>query len=79
MVPTVLLPTADPILIQETSDGLYAAGITELAVLESAVMLGSGLCASDIPSGVGVTAKDAVTGLAANMAALFDHEGNLRR
>ena len=79
MVPAVLLPTVDPILIQETSDGLYAAGITELAALESAVMLGSGLCASDIPSGVGVTAEDAVTGLAANMAAVFDHEGNLRR
>lgn len=79
VVPTVLLPTADPILIQETSDGLYAAGITELAALESAVMMASDLCASDIPSGVGVTAEDAVTGLAANMAAVFDHEGNLRR
>lgn len=79
VVPTVLLPTVDPILIQETSDGLHAAGITELAALESAVMMASDLCASDVPSGVGVTAEDAVTGLAANMAAIFDHEGNLRR
>ena len=78
-VPAVSPPTADPILIQETSDGLYAAGITELAALESAVMMASDLCASDVPSGVGVTAEDAVTGLAANMAAVFDHEGNLRR
>lgn len=78
-IPAASTPTVDPILIRKTSDGLHAAGITELAALESAVMLGSGLCASDIPSGVGVTAKDAVTGLAANMAALFDHEGNLRR
>ena len=77
-VPTVSLPTADPILIQKTGDSLHTASITELAALESAVMLGSGLCASDIPSGVGVTAEDAVTGLAANMAAVFDHEGNLR-
>ena len=77
-VSAVSLPTADPILIHETNDGLHTAGITELAALESAVMLGSGLCASDIPSGVGVTAEDAVTGLAANMAAVFDHEGNLR-
>ena len=78
-VPAVSLPTADPILIQASSDGLHVAGITELAALESSVMLGSGLCASDVPSGVGVTAEDAVTGLAANMAAVFDHEGNLRR
>ena len=78
-IPAASTPTVDPILIRKTSDGLHTVGITELAALESAVMLGSGLCASDIPSGVGVTAKDAVTGLAANMAALFDHEGNLRR
>lgn len=78
-VPAVLLPTAGPILIQKTSDGLHTAGITELAALESAVMMASDLCASDVPSGVGVTAEDAVTGLAANMAAVFDHEGNLRR
>lgn len=75
-VPAVSPPTADPILIQKTSDGLHTASITELAALESAVM---DLCASDVPSGVGVTAEDAVTGLAANMAAVFDHEGNLRR
>ena len=79
VVPTVLLPTADPILTQKTSEGLHTAGITELAALESAVMMASDLCASDVPSGVGVTAEDAVTGLAANMAAMFDHEGNLRR
>lgn len=78
-VPAVSPPTVDPILIRKTSDGLHVAGITELAAMESAVILASGLCASDVPSGVGVTAEDAVTGLAANMAAMFDHEGNLRR